>query len=67
MDKHRYKQLIKSDFQDMLPNLDPDVIDDRAQYILNMLINEAPNVRGRKNKQTGTLKKKKKKKKKKEL
>ena len=52
LDKHRYKQMVVSDFQEILPNLAPDTIDGRAQCISNMLNNEAPKIRGRKSKQT---------------
>ena len=48
LDKHRYKQMVISDFQDILPNVEPDTIDGRAQCISNMLNNEAPKIRGRK-------------------
>ena len=58
LDKHRYKQMVISDFQDILPNVEPDTIDGRAQCISNMLNNEAPKIRGRKIKQSGTLKEK---------
>ena len=54
LDKHRYKQLVISDFQDTLPSLDPDTIDGRAQCISNMLNNEAPKIRNKKIKQTSS-------------
>ena len=57
-DKHRYKQMVISDFQDILPNVEPDTIDDRAQCISNMFNNEVPKIRGRKVKKPGTLKEK---------
>ena len=53
LDKHRYKQMVVSDFQEILSNLAPDTIDGRAQCFSNLLNNEAPKIRCRKNKQTG--------------
>ena len=46
--------MVVSDFQVILPDLVPDTIDDRAQCISNMLNNEAPKIRSRKSKQTGS-------------
>ena len=47
-DKNKYKTLIMSDILQVLPNTDKQVVDDTAQYISNMLGNEAPKVKGRK-------------------
>ena len=47
-DKHKYKTLIMSDILQVLPNTDKQVVDYTAQYISNLLGNEAPRVKGRK-------------------
>ena len=39
--KHHYKSMIKSEISDLLPEVDKKSADDTAQYISNMLNNEA--------------------------
>ena len=39
--KHRYKKLVMSEMFELVPEIDKQSVDDSAQYISNMLANEA--------------------------
>ena len=48
--KANYKRSVICDMEKLLPDIDRKVIDDRAQYISNILNNEAKCLRGQKSK-----------------